>query len=55
MNPVAVQKEIDIPASEQWLYDNEEALEIVMKGMEDSAEGRIVKLNLDELSITSHP
>jgi hypothetical protein len=39
----------DIPLSEQWLYDNKEALESVLAGIEDSKEGRVHKLNLDEL------
>ncbi|MBF0520757.1 MAG: hypothetical protein HQK92_13680 [Nitrospirae bacterium] len=39
----------DIPSSEQWLYDNKEALESVLAGIEDSKAGRVQKLNLDEL------
>ncbi|MBF0537188.1 MAG: hypothetical protein HQL03_02935 [Nitrospirae bacterium] len=40
---------VEIPLSEQWLYDNKEALESVRAGLEDSKAGRITKLNLDEL------
>ncbi|MBF0568729.1 MAG: hypothetical protein HQK95_07650 [Nitrospirae bacterium] len=41
--------QVDIPPSEQWLYDNPEALESVVAGLEDSKAGRVQKLNLDEL------
>ncbi|MBF0608364.1 MAG: hypothetical protein SFH39_16910 [Candidatus Magnetobacterium sp. LHC-1] len=40
---------VDIPSSEQWLYDNKDALESVKAGLEDSKAGRIIKFNLDEL------
>lgn len=38
-----------IPPSEAWLYKNKEALESVQKGLKDASEGRISKLNLEEL------
>ena len=44
MHPVA-----EIPASELWLFQNKEAIESVKRGLKDAAEGRISKLNLDEL------
>jgi hypothetical protein len=31
----------EIPARERWLYDNKEALASVMRGLEDSAAGRV--------------
>jgi hypothetical protein len=40
---------VEIPASEVWLYQNKEALQSVRKGLEDASEGRISKLNPDEL------
>jgi len=40
---------VEIPASELWLFQDKEALENVKKGLKDAAEGRISKLNLDEL------
>jgi hypothetical protein len=40
---------VEIPPDEQWLFDNPEALAMIMKGLEDSANGRVVKLNIDEL------
>jgi len=38
-----------IPSSETWLYKNKEALESVHRGLKDAAEGRVSKLNLNEL------
>jgi hypothetical protein len=46
---VLVQPVVEIPASELWLFQHKEALENVKKGLQDVAEGRISKLNLDEL------
>ena len=46
---VLVQPVVEIPASELWLFQDKEALENVKKGLMDAAEGRISKLNLDEL------
>jgi len=40
---------VEIPASELWLFENKEALEGVKKGLKDVAEGRVSKLDLDEL------
>lgn len=35
---------IEIPAKEAWLYKNKEALASVMKGLEESAEGKTKSL-----------
>ena len=40
-----------IPPSEAWVYENEEALESVQKGLKDAAQGKISKLNLQDLSL----
>ncbi|MBA7638299.1 hypothetical protein ES703_45952 [subsurface metagenome] len=40
---------VEIPASEIWLFQNKEALESVQKGLHDASEGRISKMNPDEL------
>jgi len=38
-----------IPLQERWLYQNKEALKSVRKGLRNAAEGRISKINLNEL------
>ena len=46
---VLLQPVIEIPASEAWLFRNEEALKSVKKGLKDASEGKISKLNLKDL------
>ena len=46
---VLLQPITEIPASEVWLFQNKEALDSVIAGLEDAFEGRISELNLDEL------
>ncbi|MEK7845968.1 MAG: hypothetical protein AAB257_03290 [Nitrospinota bacterium] len=38
-----------IPSSEAWLYKNKEAFESVKRGLKDAAEGKVSKLDLNEL------
>jgi hypothetical protein len=38
-----------IPPSERWLYKNKEALKNVHKGLKEASEGKISRLNLNEL------
>jgi len=38
-----------IPLQERWLYQNKEPLKSVRKGLRNAAEGRISKINLNEL------
>ena len=40
---------VEIPASEIWLYENKQSLEDVLKGLNDLSEGRITKVDVDEL------
>ena len=40
---------VEIPASEAWLFQNEEAFESVKKGIKDASEGKVSKLNLKDL------
>jgi hypothetical protein len=40
---------VSIPASEIWLYKNTEAREAVATGLQEAAEGKISKINMDEL------
>ena len=46
---VLLQPITEIPASELWLFQNKEALENVKNGLKDASEGKISKLDLDEL------
>jgi hypothetical protein len=46
---VLLQPIVEIPASELWLYRNKEAFTSVQRGLLDASEGKITKLNLDEL------
>jgi len=46
---VLLQPVVEVPASELWLFQNKEALESVQRGLKDASEGKITKLNLDEL------
>jgi len=36
---------IEIPADERWLWEDKEALESVMKGIEDARAGRLTKMS----------
>ena len=38
-----------IPPSERWLYKNKEALKSVHKRLKEASEGKISRLNLNEL------
>lgn len=44
-----LQPVVEIPASEAWLFWNEEAMENVKAGLKDASEGKISKLNLKDL------
>ena len=35
---------VEIPAEERWLWENKEALESVMKGIEDARAGRVTRM-----------
>lgn len=46
---IFLQPIVEIPASELWLFQNSKALEGVQRGLGNASEGKITKLNLDEL------
>ena len=46
---IILDPQVTIPASEAWLFNNPEALELVKQGLADAAAGRVSKINLDEL------
>jgi hypothetical protein len=41
--------QIIIPDSEKWLYENPEALASFNQGLKEAAEGKLTKVNLDNL------
>ncbi len=40
---------VSIPASEAWLYRNEEAREAVAIGLKEAAEGKVSRVNPEDL------
>ncbi len=38
-----------VPEHEEWLYKNSEALDSVHRGLQDAADGKVKKLNLNSL------
>ena len=44
-----LQPVVEIPASEAWLFRNDQAMENVKAGLKDASEGKISKLNLKDL------
>ncbi len=40
---------VSIPASEVWLYQNREAVEAVQIGLKEAAEGKVTKIDLNDL------
>jgi hypothetical protein len=49
LGQIVLDPHVSIPAYEAWLYKNPEALKSVMQGLKDAAEGRVRKIDLDEL------
>jgi hypothetical protein len=46
---IVLDPQVTIPASEMWLFNNKEALALVRQGLSDAAQGKVSKINLDEL------
>ena len=44
-----LQPVMEIPTAEVWLFQNQEALTAVKKGLEDAAKGRVSRVDLDKL------
>ena len=40
---------VELPASELWVFENEEVIKSLRKGLRDAASGRLSKLNLEDL------
>jgi hypothetical protein len=46
---IVLDPQISIPASEIWLFKNPEALESVMRGLSEAAQGKVTRVNLKDL------
>jgi hypothetical protein len=46
---IVLDPQISIPASEIWLFKNPEALESVMRGLSEAAQGKVSRVNLKDL------
>src|ERR1700730_8979974 len=46
-NKIILEPLVEIPSEEHWLYKNSEAMDSVMKGLEDIKEGRVSELIRD--------
>jgi len=46
---ILLQPIAEIPASEVWLFQNQEALDLVRTGLKESAEGKVSRVNPEEL------
>ncbi len=46
---IILDPQVTIPASEAWLFNNPEAIASVRRGLADAADGRVSKINLEEL------
>lgn len=49
LGQIVLDPQVTIPAHEAWLYRNPEALAVVHKGLEDARQGRVTKIDLEEL------
>jgi len=49
MGQIILDPQVSIPASELWLYKNEQARETVVKGLKEASTGKISKVILDTL------
>jgi len=46
---IILDPQITIPASEVWLFKDTEAREAIATGIKEAAEGKITKINLEDL------
>jgi hypothetical protein len=49
LGQIVLDPQVTIPASEAWLFKNPEALGAVRRGLDDAAEGRVSKVDQDNL------
>jgi hypothetical protein len=46
---IVLDPQVTIPASEAWLFNNPEAIASVRRGLNDAAQGRVSKVDLNTL------
>jgi hypothetical protein len=46
---IVLDPQVTIPASELWLFNNPKALEMVKQGISEAKQGKISKVELDDL------
>lgn len=46
---IVLDPQVTVPASEVWLFNNPDALALVLQGLADAAQGRVSKVDLDTL------
>ena len=46
---IILDPQVSIPASEAWLFNNPEALESVRRGLKNASEGKVSKVDVDNL------
>jgi hypothetical protein len=46
---IILDPQVTIPASEAWVFQNPDILELVQRGLSDATEGRVSKIDLDAL------
>ena len=46
---IVLDPQVTIPASEVWLFNNQDAIASVRRGLADAVDGRVSKVNLEDL------
>ncbi len=46
---IILDPQVAVPASEAWVFQNPDVLELIQRGLSDVAEGRVSKIDLDTL------
>ena len=49
LGQIVLDPQVTIPASEAWLFNNPEALASIRRGLDDTAHGRVSKVELESL------
>ncbi len=49
LGQIVLDPQVTIPASEAWLFKNEDAIASVRRGLSDAAEGRVSGIDLESL------